>query len=214
MAIEEGELLLPVGGIVGRIEVDRDAPGPAPEPRAMVLDDQVGQPEAGQIELLPPHRVLEPGERRLGRQIRPREGIALEQELVHRVLGQARGVVAVGVAAGDPIDALPHQLDHLVLDLAGLPVVDQTGRQPLGDPQAVVQHLEQHRPAIRARVGLVESGDDRLPKPLDIEGHLRYTLCSHRASSQVCIETSSHRFYSTNEGLGGCSLSSFTHKVG
>jgi len=108
VAIEEGELLLPVGGIVGRIEVDRDAPGPAPEPRAMVLDDQVGQPEAGQIELLPPHRVLEPGERRLGRQIRPREGIALEQELVHRVLGQARGVVAVGVAAGDPVDALPH----------------------------------------------------------------------------------------------------------
>ena len=133
---------------------------------------------------------------------------------MHRVLGQARGVVAVGVAAGDPVDALPHQLDHLVLDLAGLPVVDQTGRQPLGDPQAVVQHLEQHRPAIRARVGLVESGDDRLPKPLDIEGHLRYTLCSHRASSHGCIETSSHRFYSTNEGLGGCSLSSFTHKVG
>jgi ABC-type Mn2+/Zn2+ transport system permease subunit len=29
-----------------------------------------------------------------------------------------------------------------------------------------------------------------------------------------CIETSNHRFYSTVEGLGGCSLSSFTHKAG
>jgi hypothetical protein len=29
---------------------------------------------------------------------------------VHRVLGHARGVVAVGIPAGDPVDALPHQL--------------------------------------------------------------------------------------------------------
>ena len=133
---------------------------------------------------------------------------------MHRVLGQARGVVAVGVAAGDPVDALPHQLDHLVLDLAGLPVVDQTGRQPLGDPQAVVQRLEQHRPAIRARVGLVEPGDDGLPKPLELEGHLGYTGCSHRASSRVGVEASGHRFYSTDEGLGGCFVSSFAHNPG
>jgi hypothetical protein len=30
----------------------------------------------------------------------------------------------------------------------------------------------------------------------------------------LCIETSHHRFYSTVEGLGGCSLSSFTHNAG
>ena len=41
--IEEAELLLPVGGIVGRIQVDGDAAGAAPEPRVMVLDHQVGQ---------------------------------------------------------------------------------------------------------------------------------------------------------------------------
>src|SRR5206468_717552 len=81
-----------------RIEVDRDAAGAAPEPRAMVLDDEVGQPKARQVELLPPHGVLEPGERRLGRQGGTGERIALEQELVDRVLGQAGGVVAVGVA--------------------------------------------------------------------------------------------------------------------
>jgi len=35
VAIEEGELLLAVGGIVGRIQVDRDAGGAALEPPPM-----------------------------------------------------------------------------------------------------------------------------------------------------------------------------------
>ena len=101
--VEEAELLLPVGGIVGRIEVDRDAAGAAPEPRAMVLDDEVGQPEARQVELLPPHGVLEPGERRLGRQVGASERIAVDQELVDRVLRQSGRVVAVGVAGVAPV---------------------------------------------------------------------------------------------------------------
>jgi hypothetical protein len=42
----------------------------------------------------------------------------------------------------------------------------------------------------------------RLPKPLELEGHLRYTVCSHRASSRVGARASHHRFYSTVEGLG------------
>ena len=89
MPVEEAELLLPMGGIVGRIQVDRDAAGPAPEPRPMVLDDQIGQPDARQIERLPPDGVLEPGERRLGGQVGAGERIALEQELVHRVVRPA-----------------------------------------------------------------------------------------------------------------------------
>ena len=136
MPVEEAELLLAVGRIVGRIEVDRDAPGPALEPRAMLLDHEIGQPDARQIERLPPHGVLEPGERRLGGQVGTGERIALEQQLVHRILGQARGVVAVGVAAGDPVDALPHQLDQRVVDLAGLPRIAQAARPAARSPPA------------------------------------------------------------------------------
>ena len=61
----------------------------------------------------------------------PSQRAALEQELVDRVLSQPGRVVAVGVAAGDAVDALPHQLDQLVLHLAGLPSVGQAGGQPL-----------------------------------------------------------------------------------
>ncbi len=59
-----------------------------PEPRAMVLDDEIGQSDARQVERLPPHGVLEAGERRLGRQVGTGERIALEQELVDRVLAK------------------------------------------------------------------------------------------------------------------------------
>jgi hypothetical protein len=182
--------------------------------RTRPFDDQVGQAHARQVERVPPHSVLEAGERRLRGQRRSRQRIAPEQERVDRVLGQSRGVVAVGVAAGDPVDAPPHQLDQLVLDLAGLPRVGQAGRQPPGHHQAVVERLEQHRPPIRTGVGLAELAHDRLRQPLELEGHLRYTVCSYRASSCSCIEAVIGRFYSTSEELGGRSLSSFTHKAG
>src|SRR4029453_5729916 len=115
---------------------------------------------------------------------------------------------------GDAEDALLHQLDQRVLDLARLPAVGQAGPQPPRQSEAVVEGLEQHGPAIRTRVGLVEPRDDGLRQPLALEGHLRYTVCSHRASWRLGDEASRHRFYSTVEGLGGCSVSSFTHKAG
>src|SRR5881628_2023656 len=43
VAVEEAELLLPMGGIVGGIEVDRDTAGPTPEAPPMVRDDRLGQ---------------------------------------------------------------------------------------------------------------------------------------------------------------------------
>ena len=136
----------------------------------------------------------------------PASGSRSSEELVDWVLSQPGRVVAVGVAAGDPVDALPHQLDQLVLHLAGLPSVGQAGRQPLRQAQAVVEGLERLGASIRTRVGLVEPGDDGRPQPLEFEGHLRYTVCSHRASWRSGYEASRHRFYSTVEGLGGCSL--------
>ena len=78
----------------------------------------------------------------------------------------------------------------------------------------VVEGLEQDGPAIRTRVRLVEAAHHRLAQPLELEGHLRYTLCSPRASSRVCNATSNHRFYSTFEGLGGSFVSSFTSYPG
>src|SRR5207249_12072745 len=87
-------------------------------------------------------------------------------------------------------------------------------RQPLGKPQVGIDALQQDGPAIRAGVGRVEAGDDRLREPLALEGDLRYTGCGHRASSCECREARRHRFYSTFERLGGSSVSSFTNNPG
>ena len=132
MAIEEGELLLAVGGVVGGIEVDRDAGGAALEPPSMVRNDGVRQHVAHRDQLARPHGILEPRQRGLRGQGRPREGIALEQELVDRVVGQPGGVVAVGVTAGEAEGPLPEQLDRLVLDLARLTTIRQARSQALG----------------------------------------------------------------------------------
>ena len=101
-----------------------------------------------------------------------------------------------------------------MVDLAGLPRIAQAAGQPLGHPQLVVEGLEHQGSAIRTGVGLVEPGDDRLSKPVELEGHLGYTGCSHRASSRVGVEAPCHRFYSTDEGLGGRFVSSFAHNAG
>jgi hypothetical protein len=51
----------------------------------------------------------------------PGEGIAIEQELVDGVVGQAGGGgVGIRVAAGQAEDPLADQVDDIVLDLAGL----------------------------------------------------------------------------------------------
>ena len=98
---------------------------------------------------VPPARgVLEARERRLGGESRPAERIAIEQELVDRILGQSAGIVAVFVAAGDPVQALPHQPDQLVPDLAGLPPVGQMAASCRVSPRRL-ERLEQDRPAIR-----------------------------------------------------------------
>ena len=93
-------------------------------------------------------------------------------------------------------------------------VVLETRRQPPGQPPLGVDPLEQERPPIGAGVRLIEGSDDRLSFRIEVERDLRYTVCSHRASSFECLEARRHRFYSTCERLGGSSLSSFVNNPG
>src|SRR2546425_188435 len=164
-------------------------------------------------------RSLRSRDRRIPRapqpgQAEPGEGIAVQHQLVDRVVDQPGGVVAVGVAPAQPEDALLEQLDRLVQDLARRPRIVEAGRQPLRQTQLGIQGLEQDQAAVGAYVWQVEAGDDRLRKAVALEGHLRYTVCSHRASSRRCVEASRHRFHSTYAWLGGSSLSSFANFPG
>jgi hypothetical protein len=133
---------------------------------------------------------------------------------VDRVVGQPGGVVAVGVATGQPEDALAQQIAQRVRHLAGLAPVAQGAGQAPRQAEPVVDRLQQHRAAVGAGARLIEPSDDRLRNPVEPEGRLRYTVCGHRASSHSCIETPEHRFYSTIEGLGGPVVFSFVNFPG
>src|SRR6266849_626896 len=101
-----------------------------------------------------------------------------------------------------------------MLHLARLAPIHHAGRHALRQLQLSIEALQQHRPAVRTGVGHVEGRDNRLPFGLESEGNLRYTGCSHRASSPWGLKTSHHRFYSTSATLGGSSLSSFVNFPG
>src|SRR2546425_6074546 len=101
-----------------------------------------------------------------------------------------------------------------MLDFRRLARIVQAGGQALGQPKLGVDPLEQDRPTVRAGVLDVEDRDNGLAFGIEFEGDLRYTLCSHRASSFECLEASRHRFYSTRERLGGSSLSFFANYPG
>ncbi len=74
MAVEERELLLAMGGVVRRIEIDRDAPGAAAKAGAVLPDHEVCQrvPQPGQRQRA--KRILEARQRRLRRKAGPASG--------------------------------------------------------------------------------------------------------------------------------------------
>jgi hypothetical protein len=133
---------------------------------------------------------------------------------VDRVVDQPRGIVAVGVAAGQPEDALTQQIPQRVRHLAGLPAVADGAGQAPGQPEPIVDRLQQQGAPVGTGVRLVEPGDDRLGNPVDVENALRYTDCGHRVSLVLCDESSCQRSFRTLPRLDGSLLSSFTHNPG
>jgi hypothetical protein len=211
VAVEERELLLAMGGVVRRIEIDRDAPGAAAKGGAVLPDHEVCQrvPQPGQRQRA--KRILEPRQRRLRRQGGTGERIAIEQEFVDRVVGQPGGVVAIRIAADQPENALAYQVDQLVLDFARLPAIPQAARHRIGHPELPIDGLEQDRTPIGTGVGDVELHDHIR---LEREADLRYTVCSHRASVLSCAKVLRHHCSRTLDGLDGSSLSSFANFPG
>jgi hypothetical protein len=168
-----------VGSSVGsKSIVMRRAPPLAPGP--LLRDHEVGErmPQPSQHQR--GDGILEARQRGLRGQRRAGERIAIQQQLVHRIVGQAGGIVAIGVATDEPEDALLHQLEELVLDLAGLPRIPQAAGDGGGHPEPPIDGLEQHPPAVRTGMLGVEPRYDKL---VELERELRYTGCSHRASS-------------------------------
>ena len=72
----------------------------------------------------------------------PCDRIASHQQLLDRVLGRARRVVAVRVPAGDGKHPLADQLIQCVPDLARLTIVRKAAAQSFGQPQPLLARFE------------------------------------------------------------------------
>lgn len=78
MAVEEAQLLPPVLGITGRVQVDHDALRPSVQTPSMPLDDAVGQ-RLHPVKLFAVGLILELRQRRLRGQVRALDRMASHQ---------------------------------------------------------------------------------------------------------------------------------------
>jgi hypothetical protein len=98
--VEEGQLLRSMRGTVRRVQIDRHMfDATRPESLPVPFDDTLGERYTHAIQLATARSILKTRQRRLGGQRQPRERVTTEQELVNRILRQARGIVAVGISA-------------------------------------------------------------------------------------------------------------------
>ena len=91
--------------ILGDVEVDRHAPHPAC-PALMARDHRVGQRLAHRIQRPRRDRILEARHGGLRGEPSAGDRVAIEEELLDRILRQSVGIIGIGIAARDPEDPL------------------------------------------------------------------------------------------------------------
>jgi len=162
--------------VIGGIEIDGDTPRATVQSASVPLDDTAGKRVAHLIERRPTHTVLEAGDRRLRRQRRAGNRIAVEQQLLNRILGQPVRVVGIGIAARNAEHALRDELVQGVRNPGRGPGLGQTAGQRGGHAQPRVGRLEQNRTTVRTRVRLIERGHEWLGEQLRKENSLWYRV--------------------------------------
>lgn len=190
VAVEQAQLLRAVRRIVGGIEFYRDAPGLATQTPALALDYRLGQRFCHPIQRLGPHRVLETRQRRLRGECLSRDRIAPHQQLLDRVLGQARRVVAVRVPAGDCEHPLADQIIQCVPDLARLTLLAKAAAQSFGQPQPLIARLEQHRAAIGTAMRLIKLRHHALAEQRREQNTLCCAIVSHAKAPSLVNRSS------------------------
>ena len=103
--MEEGELLRAVRLVFGDIEINRDE-ADVSSPPLMARNHRVGERLAHGEQHPRGGRVLEARDRRLRRQARAVDRVAVQQHFADRIVGEPVGVIAVGMATGDRKDLL------------------------------------------------------------------------------------------------------------
>lgn len=175
-AVEEGELLAAVGGIVGGIDVDDDqAPG-AGVGGDVGFDEEFGNTD----QLFSGDAVFEPAQGGLGGEIGGRIGGAPGGDFEGGVGAQGVVVVGVLVAEGDGEGSMQEEGVLVVSDLAGIAGVMEAGRDVANEADAAFDLLQEEDTGIGGNLAAIEGGDDGFAAEV-CKGELGVTVCTQRA---------------------------------
>jgi len=189
VAIEKGELLLAVRGVVGRVQIDGDAAGAAMQPFAMARDDAVRQ-RLAQCATSSCYRSISKPRQRAARPDPHRQWIAGHHNLCTGIACQTCGVVGVFISPRPCPSPLRQQLFHFVQDLARLPLLAQTGSQRGSQTQPPVGRLEQDRAAIGTALALIKLRNHR---PLKNIWESKHSVWYVRSSEGSLLVSNPHR---------------------
>ena len=173
MPVEQRQLLLAMRGIVGGVQIEGDAPHRSMQGPRVPLQHAVGQRFAHPVQFLAIHGVFKPRQRRLRSQIPSLDGIASQQQFVNRIARQTVRIIGIRIAAGNAVHPLPQQLGELMINLASLPLIPQTGGHAFRQPIAPVRRLQQNGASVGTALPLVKLDHDRLGKKIGEQ----QTLC-------------------------------------
>ena len=174
--MKERQLLRAVRRVVRHIEIDRDATRAPAQPLAMAIDHGGRQRAADAIQRTRPDAIFKPRDRGLRGEGLPLHRIAVEQQLLDRIVGEPVGIVAIGIAGGDAEDALREHVRQRMRDAGRVAGVRETGRQPRRQIQAAVGRLQQDRATVPTGVRLIEDRDEGLGEEVWEENSLWYRV--------------------------------------
>jgi hypothetical protein len=159
-------------------------------PLAVAHDHALGQRHAHHVKRARSDTVLEARQRRLRGQIETLDRVAARKQLVHRIGADASRIVGVLIAAGQTVDALPHQVSQWMIHLALLAAILKTTAQRLDQAiaKALVCGRQQDPAAVTAAMGLIKSQYNRTPLKIGKQ----HTLCRGKISQAKVLLCRKH----------------------
>ena len=170
IAVEEGQLLLPMRGIVEHVDVEGQMPRGSGERGDELVDEDILQsPQGTDVD-----GVLEAGQGGLAGQF-PAFGRTAGEEFEERIVAEHVVVVLVGIVGQDAVD--PHA-DHLQKRMGAdvrVAGIIEGGRELGGQAELLVQLPDRQQPGVAGQLCLLRFNDDRLMIE-EIERHLPIRL--------------------------------------
>jgi hypothetical protein len=160
VAVEEGELLLAVGGIGAGVQIQDHLAGRAP----LLLEEQIEQHVVDGVALGFGDVALQTRERGLRGEVGTGLWGAADRQFKSRIVAQSGGVIAVLVTGGDLIDALAEEIEERMVDALGAARIVEAGGDALGEAEVAVEVSQEQQATVGGEGSAREIQVDRFAR--------------------------------------------------